>query len=261
MGELVHIGRYTARPAENDADLAATLALRAARFRAARGRTGEGRAGQDRDSFDAVCDHMLVEEAASGRLVSSFRMLRMSSGTDIGRSYSAQFYDLAPLGDYADPILEMGRFCVHPNVRDPDIVRVAWAAMTALVEKHGVGLLIGCSSFPGTRWQDHVDAFALLYGRHQAPKRWLPRVKVPHVVRFGDVVPARPDMRAAVSGLPPLLRAYLVMGGWVSDHAVIDRDLGTLHVFTGLEVGAVPPARAERLRRLAAAQATAGSLV
>jgi L-ornithine Nalpha-acyltransferase len=37
--------------------------------------------------------------------------------------------------------------------------------------------------------------------------------------------------------LPPLLRTYLGMGGWVSDHAVVDRELDTLHVFTCVEVG------------------------
>jgi putative hemolysin len=51
--------------------------------------------------------------------------------------------------------------------------------------------------------------------------------------------------------MPPLLRSYLAMGGWVSDHAVVDRDLGTLHVFTALEIAALPPARARRLRALA----------
>jgi putative hemolysin len=40
--------------------------------------------------------------------------------------------------------------------------------------------------------------------------------------------------------MPPLLRAYLLMGGWVSDHAVIDYKLNTLHVFTGLEVRKIP---------------------
>ena len=62
----------------------------------------------------------------------------------------------------------------------------------------------------------------------------------------------KPDLKAAQAKMPPLLRTYLLMGGWVSDHAVIDRDLGTLHVFTGLEIGAVPPARARLLRGLAA---------
>ena len=51
--------------------------------------------------------------------------------------------------------------------------------------------------------------------------------------------------------MPPLLRSYLTMGGWVSDHAVVDRDLNTLHVFTGLEISAIPPARARALRMVA----------
>ena len=35
------------------------------------------------------------------------------------------------------------------------------------------------------------------------------------------------------------------MGGWVSDHAVVDRQMNTLHVFTGLEIAAIPrPAKA-----------------
>jgi putative hemolysin len=51
--------------------------------------------------------------------------------------------------------------------------------------------------------------------------------------------------------MPPLLRTYLMMGGWVSDHAVIDRQMGTLHVFTGVEIRAIPAARARMLRALA----------
>jgi len=46
------------------------------------------------------------------------------------------------------------------------------------------------------------------------------------------------------------LRTYLGMGGWVSDHAVIDRDLGTLHVFTGVEVAAIPDRRKRALRAM-----------
>ena len=52
--------------------------------------------------------------------------------------------------------------------------------------------------------------------------------------------------------MPPLLRSYLAMGGRVSDHAVIDRQLNTLHVFTGLETAAIPEARKRLLRAVAA---------
>jgi putative hemolysin len=50
--------------------------------------------------------------------------------------------------------------------------------------------------------------------------------------------------------MPPLLKTYLMMGGWVSDHAVVDAQMNTLHVFTGVEIGSIPPARKRLLRAL-----------
>jgi hypothetical protein len=46
------------------------------------------------------------------------------------------------------------------------------------------------------------------------------------------------------------LKTYLMMGGWVSDHAVVDAQMNTLHVFTGVEIGSIPPARQRLLRAL-----------
>ena len=55
-----------------------------------------------------------------------------------------------------------------------------------------------------------------------------------------------------MQAMPPLLRTYLMMGGWVSDHAVIDPQMNTLHVFTGLEIRAIPEARKRLLRAVMA---------
>jgi hypothetical protein len=41
------------------------------------------------------------------------------------------------------------------------------------------------------------------------------------------------------------------MGGWVSDHAVLDPDLDTTHVFTALTIAAIPAPRTRALRALA----------
>ena len=238
-------GRYRARSAQTPEDIAAAQRLRALAFR------GPDSDTPDADDFDAACTHVLVEEARTGDLVCCFRLLHLGSGAEIGRSYSAQFYELSALADFDGPMVEMGRFCIHPAWRDPDILRVAWGAMTAYVDREGVEMLFGCSSFHGTEAREYYDAFALLRDRHIAPKRWLPRVKAPAVFRFAARLRRKPDLKRAQANMPPLLRTYLMMGGWVSDHAVIDRDLGTLHVFTGLEIRAVPPARARLLRAVA----------
>ncbi|MDP3342630.1 GNAT family N-acetyltransferase [Frigidibacter sp.] len=245
-------GRYEARFAETSEDLARAQGLRWLAFVANRGLAGEAPMGLDADAFDEVCRHVLVEEVRTGTLVCCFRLLPLARGEEIGRSYSAQFYELSALRAFDGPMVEMGRFCIHPAWHDPDILRVAWGAMTRYVDEERVEMLFGCSSFMGAETGAHLDALTMLAARHLAPKRWLPRVKAPNVFRFAQRLRRRkPDARRAMLGMPPLLRTYLMMGGWVSDHAVVDRDLNTLHVFTGLEIRAIPPARARLLRGVA----------
>lgn len=203
----------------------------------------------DADDHDECCSHMLIRESASGRLVACFRMLTLPGGSRIGDSYSARYYNLSRLRQFDGKMAEIGRFCIHPEWRDPDILRLAWGGLARHVDREGIEMLFGCSSFRGTDPQGYEDAFAMLRERHLAPKRWLPRVKAPRVFRFARALRLRkPDPRAAMAAMPPLLRSYLAMGGWVSDHAVVDDDLNTLHVFTGLEIRAIPLARARLLR-------------
>lgn len=244
-------GRYQVRLAASPEDVRSAQALRYRAFIEGRGAALDGaRAnGLDADDMDALCDHMLVEDRRSGELACCFRMLPLSDGSQIARTYSARYYDLSALVDYPQPMVEMGRFCVDPAHSNPDVLRAAWGAMTRYIEDRSVGMLFGCSSFRGVDADAYMDAFALLKERHLAPPRWLPRVKAPNVFRFAKTLRLRrPDMKLAMLRMPPLLRTYLTMGGWVSDHAVIDRDLNTLHVFTGVEIARVPPTRARLLR-------------
>jgi putative hemolysin len=118
------------------------------------------------------------------------------------------------------------------------------------VDDSGAALLFGCSSFTGTDPTRYRDAFALLKQQHLAPAEWRPRVRAAEVHPYARDRHS-PDPRRARQQIPPLLRSYLAMGGWVSDHAVIDRQMGTLHVFTALEIAAIPPNRARLLRALA----------
>ena len=248
---LISTARYHARYASSDADIELAQRLRYRAFIA--GTAAEPReSGIEADRFDSLCRHVLIDAVADGRTVAAFRLLPLAHGGEIGESYSAQYYELSGLKDYSGRMVEMGRFCIEPGLNDPEILRVAWAAMTRFVDETGTDMLFGCSSFQGCEAEAYYDAFAMLRDRHLAPKRWLPKVKAPNVFRFARRLRRRPDAKQAMRTMPPLLRGYLSMGGWVSDHAVIDRDFGTLHVFTALEVKAIPPARARALRGLLA---------
>lgn len=240
---LIETPRYRVRLARGEGDLSRALRLRAQMFR------GDVLA-VDADAFDPKCRHLLVEARADGALVATCRLLDIADGRAIGHSYAAQFYGLDALAGYRGRMIELGRFAVAPQDDSGEVLRLALAGLTGIVEDEGVEMLFGCSSFAGTGPEAYLDAFALLRARHLAPERWQPRIKAGEVFRFAARLRRKPDLKRALKAMPPLLRSYLAMGGWVSNHAVIDRDLGTLHVFTGLEIGAVPPARARALRSL-----------
>lgn len=242
---MLTIGRYRARRAETAADLLAAQNLRALAF-------FNRDTPPDSDTFDPFCTHVLVDDLFSGQVVCCYRLLPLASGADLARCYSAQFYDLSALAAFDAPMVEVGRFCIFPETRDPDILRVAWGGLTRYVDESGMQFMFGCSSFQGIDADPYLDAFAMLRANHLAPQRWAPDVKASAVYQFGkDLEQRTVDRRAALRVMPPLLRTYLGIGGWVSDHAVIDREMSTLHVFTGLDVDAVPPERKKALRAVA----------
>ncbi len=252
---LLERGGYRLRLAGDSADLRAVQELRHRAFFPAR----KGPA-LDRDAFDARWRHMLIETCGDGRLLGCLRFTVHPDGSAVGAGYAARHYDLRPLADHRGAMLEMGRFCTAPGSNDPDVLRMALAGLARVVRDEGVALMFGCASFAGGGGQAQSaqrEAFALLGARHLAPRRWRPRIKAPEVLRFSRLS-RQPeqgglglDPGRAVRALPPLLRSYISLGGRVSDHAVVDREMNTLHVFTGLEISALPPARRRRLLALA----------
>ncbi len=243
-------GIYTARLAETPEDVAQALALRLLCFRLRRGQA----VASDADRFDDLCQHILLTDNRTNRVVCCFRLMLFADLRSTANSYAAQFYDLSALQATSGPLMELGRFCLHPDHADPDILRLAWAMLTGLVDQHRIALLFGCSSFDGADPDLHQAALAYLARNHLVPQG--PK---PCAALTCDLRPLAVQAPAKMPAMPSLLRTYLGMGGWVSDHAVIDRDLNTLLVFTGLEIAAVPAHRARALRSLGSAMPHAGS--
>ena len=229
-----HKGRYGVKLAETPAEVKQCQRLRHLCFHKA--------PGVDDEEIDRHCTHIMV--AGPDGLVATCRVLYIEQ--DFHISYAAQRYDIEELSGFG-PFLELGRFCVLPDVLDGDILRLIWGGLAKIVDDRGIKMLFGCASFPGADPQDHAAALGLLSRRFQAPAEF--RVgRRAEAVSLSDFEAAEGN---ALEQLPPLLRTYLTMGGWVSDHAVIDHDLDTIHVFCALEIDKIPPARARALRSIA----------
>ncbi|SIT85215.1 GNAT family N-acetyltransferase [Pontibaca methylaminivorans] len=233
--------RHRAVLAQGEEAIASAEALRLLAF--------HGRGGRDR--HDPASTHLLIFDLRDDLLVGCLRLRCHDDGAALLQGYSAGQYDLAALAGLDLPMIEVGRLCIHPERRDPDILRLAWGMLARLVDRQRARFLVGCSSFAGTDPGPYRAAFARLAAHHQAPPDLRPARKAPAVLPLaeagGGAEPAQ-----ALSQMPAALRSYLAMGGWVSDHAVIDHEMNTLHVFTAVEVAAIAPARQRQMRALAA---------
>ena len=234
-------GRYDVRAAQDAKDLTLAQNLRYRAFYTARGRARAD--GRDTDDYDAAATHVIVLDRATGGSVACFRY-RLWDAQDLAQSYSAQWYDLAPLARIGGPLIEIGRLCLDPDQTSPDPMRLCMAAIARVVLGQGVSAMFGCASLNGADPAAHGPILGQLAG-HIGPADRLPGQKAPQTVPFPETPGAPPPM-------PPLLQSYLALGGWVSDHAVIDSHFDTLHVLTVVEIAKIPPARVRALKLLAA---------
>jgi putative hemolysin len=211
----------------------------------------------DQDSYDAICDHLLVVDVSPEphaperwahrrrpRVVGTYRLLRQDVASRSLGFYTQSEYDIAPLIRAKSPnyrFLELGRSCVLKPYRSKRSVELLWHGLWTYVREHKVDVMIGCASFEGTDPAAHAMALSYLHHFARAPEGWLCAAH-PHLHQRMDLLPKQQvDLKHALKGLPPLIKGYLRLGAFVGDGAVIDRQFGTTDVLIILPVEKIDP--------------------
>lgn len=236
FGEL-RAGNLGVRIAETQAEIDASLALRFRVFYEEMGAHPDAAtlaSGRDRDEFDAVADHLLVVDHDLGdgpeAVVGTYRLIRRSAAASVGRFYSAAEYDIAPLVALPGEILELGRSCVDAKHRTRGTLQLLWRGIAAYVFHRKIDLMFGCASLHGTDLDALAPALTYLHAHHLAPPAIRPRAVADRYVPMNRLDPATLDLRAVVQELPPLVKGYLRLGGFVGDGAVLDHQFNTTDV-------------------------------
>ena len=204
----------------------------------------------DADPFDAVCDHLIVLDHSlpaprklarwrrNPRIVGTYRLLRQDVAAKRGGFYSQGEFDLAPLvsrhGDMR--FLELGRSCVLKEYRTKRTLELLWQGIMAYVRLHGLDVMIGCASLPGTDPDDLAMPLSFLHHHARAPVEWRARAQAGRYVEMNMIDKDKLDMRAALHALPPLVKGYIRAGAYIGDGAVVDPQFGTTDVLIILPV-------------------------
>jgi putative hemolysin len=189
---------------------------------------------RDFDSFDDYCDHLLVIDRSlpvgPRRVVGTYRLLRRAMAEKRGQFYSVDEYDIRNILAFDGEVLELGRSCIEMAYRQRSILQLMWRGIADYVMYHEIGLMFGCASLAGIDPAAHALALSYLHHHHLAPANLRPRALPARYVTMNMMAREQIDTRAALGQLPPLIKGYLRLGGFVGDGAVIDRQFHTIDV-------------------------------
>lgn len=246
FGDALRSGNLEVRLARSADEIAAAQALRYRVFVDELGAVPNEAArasGRDADRFDEYCDHLLVIDHAKGEgpasIVGTYRLLRRSVADRHEGFYTATEFDIARALSLPGELLELGRSCVDAQHRTRPTMQLLWKGIAAYVFAHDVKLMFGCASLPGTDPAAHAAALSYLHHNHLAPEPIRARA-LPHLHVAMDMLPAGAaghgdalaafDARTVIAALPPLIKGYLRLGGYVGDGAVVDAEFNTTDV-------------------------------
>ena len=238
--EIVKVvaGDFEVRLARNAAEINAAQALRYRVFyeeMQARPTAEVAATRRDVDAFDSVCDHLLVLDRRRGEgpegIVGTYRLIRRPAAARMGRFYSSAEYDIQPMIDYPGEVLELGRSCIERDARNTATMQMLWRGIALYAFHYNIQVMFGCASLPGTDPAQHALPLSYLYHHHLAPPEIRVRALAGRYVTMDMLAPGSYDARKAMARVPPLIKGYLRLGGFVGDGAVIDQEFNTTDVF------------------------------
>ena len=199
---------------------------------------------RDFDAHDEFCDHLLLIDHArknKNPVVGTYRLIRRSAAEKCGGFYSSSEYDISRLIEYPGEILELGRSCIDAEYRTGPVMQLLWRGLGMYVARHNIALMFGCASLPGTDPQALKVPLSYLYHHHLAPPalrtktlpeyyvdmKLLPREAFDPNTAFDEL---KLDPRSGSNSLPPLIKGYIRVGGFVGDGAFIDHQFNTTDI-------------------------------
>lgn len=180
--------------------------------------------GLDSDEFDEHCDHLIVRDTNTLKVVGTYRLLSASRARKIGRVYSEGEFDLGRLNNLRGRMVEAGRACIHPDYRGGSVIMLLWSGLADYMRRENCDYLAGCASISlADGGHNAVAVFQSVIGQHLAPSEY--RV-TPHLpFPFSKLEAAQKPQ------VPPLLKGYLRSGAWICGEPAWDPDFESADLF------------------------------
>ena len=198
--------------------------------------------GHDVDLFDDYCEHLLVREAVTRKVIGTYRVLTPEQAKRAGSTYSDTEFDLVRLRHLRGQMVELGRSCVHRDHRQGSVIMALWGALAAFMHRNRLDTMIGCASIP----MNHEGEHGVVGGGHAAASIWR-QVKEKHMAPIDCHV--RPRLPLPIEQLddslevepPALIKGYLRLGAKVMGPPAWDPDFNAADLPMIMRIADMPP--------------------
>lgn len=198
----------------------------------------------ERDALDPHFDHLVLvdrrcDPETLDHVIGVYRLLPGDRAQALGRFYCDSEYDLTPLRTLGRKLVELGRSCVERGHRRGPAMMLLWKGLADYVLSRDIEILFGVASFHGADAAQHAQALSYLHHFHLAPAPLRVRALPGHFHPMDQIPADAIDPRAALATVPPLIRAYLRLGGFVGEGAYIDPEFNTTDVCLIMDTSAM----------------------
>jgi putative hemolysin len=188
--------------------------------------------GLDQDDMDACCDHLIVREMRTLKVVGTFRVLGPRAAARIGQLLAEKAFDLDRQHHLRSRMMEAGSACVDPDYRGSGVLMMLWAGLMALMKRDGCAYLAGCASISLADGGHNATAlYQRLSTTHLAPLEYRVAPRNPFILHQCEYVSA--------PFVPPLLEGYLRGGAWIGGEPAWDADANSADLFQLMPVDAM----------------------
>ncbi len=198
------------------------------------------KSGLEMDRFDLRCDHLLVLEKSSGKIIGTYRL---QSSLHSKHWYTATEFRMKQIQNLPGNKLELGRACVHRDFRTGLVISLLWEGIHAYMQASNTKYMFGCSSVKTTNKEEISRIYAYLKQQNHIsdehnvrPKGRFKLIDLPLSDNPASDQCGGTEKWIEEGKIPPLLMSYLNAGAKVCGKPALDKNFRCVDFLTLLEV-------------------------
>ena len=196
----------------------------------------------DTDEFDHVCDHLIVRQSIDHRIVGTYRLITPKAAQKIGSMYCDSLFDLSPINDLRESIIEIDRSCIDKQFRNGYTILLLWTEIYKFVKHSNYQYIMGCSSIS-------LSDGGLLASKVHQQLIEMNRISDKVKIKAKHPVQLLNSSTCDDVSIPAILKGYLNVGASICSEPGIDPLFNTADYLTILKMTDMNPKYIKRFLR------------